>query len=168
MLSNKGFTLIELIVVIAIIGIISTIGVSSFTNYLKIARDSVRIAEVNKIRKALINYKNLYGTNPVDLGNTRNGIGTNCCATCNVWNSEEFEKEFQILINAGLIDKSFPANIGDFCWYDYGWAIVMRTTLETPTEDFLRNSINTCRPFQGSNWCRSDLLTNDYCTCIYP
>ena len=167
-INNKGFTLVELIVVIAVIGIISTIGVASYTNYLKIARDSVRIVEARKVYKALQAYKNLYGTNPIDTGNTRNGIGTSCCATCNTWNVDEFNKEFQILINSGLIDKAPSADLVNFCWFDYGGStgLVMRVSLESATTEFLTTSPNTCRPFSGSNWCRSDLIANDYCTCF--
>lgn len=64
MKTDSGFTLVELIVVIAIIGIISTIGISSFTNYIKIAQDAVRKSDLLQIKKALDAYYALYGSYP--------------------------------------------------------------------------------------------------------
>ncbi|MBI2601176.1 type II secretion system protein [Candidatus Daviesbacteria bacterium] len=45
----KGFTLIELLVVITIIAILATVGVISYTNVQKRARDDRRIQDVNQI-----------------------------------------------------------------------------------------------------------------------
>jgi len=55
-LSTKGFTLIELIVVIAIIGILATIGTSSYSNVLKSSRDTKRKADLKEIQKILFSY----------------------------------------------------------------------------------------------------------------
>ena len=51
--STKWFTLVELIVVITIIGILSTIGFVSYSGYLTGARDSSRIAQLNKLTDSL-------------------------------------------------------------------------------------------------------------------
>ena len=115
---HAGFTLVELIVVIAVIGIISTIGISSFTNYLKIARDAVKKDEVGKVSKALYAYLALYGSMPKDNGGTRVGLGVTCgttqCASC--VGQAEFNNEMALLTNAGLLDKPPTSN---FCWFDY-------------------------------------------------
>lgn len=123
LLSNpKGFTLVELIVVIAVIGIISTIGISSFTNYLKIARDAVKIDEASRVLEALSAYMALYGTMPRDTGGTRVGIGKTCgttqCATC--VGETEFSNEMLILTNSGFLDKPPASN---FCWFDYSGSV---------------------------------------------
>ena len=80
---NLGFTLVELIVVIAVIGIISTIGVSSYINYLKVARDTVRLSHMNETAKAILSYIPLYEMTPdtssygeANAGTTPNGCGT--------------------------------------------------------------------------------------------
>ncbi|NDK10016.1 prepilin-type N-terminal cleavage/methylation domain-containing protein [Candidatus Gracilibacteria bacterium] len=44
--SLRAFTLVELIVVITIIGILSTIGFVSYSNYLKGAQDSNRFSQL--------------------------------------------------------------------------------------------------------------------------
>jgi len=54
---NKGFTLIELIIVISIIGTLSMIGIGSYANVLKKSRDSKRVADMKDIRLALEQYK---------------------------------------------------------------------------------------------------------------
>lgn len=117
-IKNQGFTLIELIVVIAVIGIISTIGVSSFTNYLKIARDEVKKDEVYDVIKALQSYQALYASIPRDSGGSLVGLGVRCgttaCASCA--GQSEFNNEMQILVSAGFLEKAPSSN---FCWFDY-------------------------------------------------
>mgnify|MGYP000167707146 CR=1 FL=1 len=49
---KSGFTLTELIVVIAILAILSAIGFVSFSNYLTQSRDSARVATINDFEKA--------------------------------------------------------------------------------------------------------------------
>ncbi|KKQ83318.1 MAG: hypothetical protein UT04_C0033G0001 [Candidatus Daviesbacteria bacterium GW2011_GWF2_38_7] len=49
----KGFTLIELMVVVTIIAILSVIGISVYTNAQKNARDGIRRAELSSLGKAI-------------------------------------------------------------------------------------------------------------------
>jgi prepilin-type N-terminal cleavage/methylation domain-containing protein len=51
-----GFTLIELMVVVAIIGILMAAGILAFTNAQQNARDSRRRADIDAISKALEQY----------------------------------------------------------------------------------------------------------------
>lgn len=51
--SIKGFTLVELIVVISILVILGTIAFISFSDYSKNARDSVRVTDISNIKKVL-------------------------------------------------------------------------------------------------------------------
>ena len=50
---KTAFTLVELIVVITIVGILSTIGFVSYSNYLTGARDSNRISQMVKITDSM-------------------------------------------------------------------------------------------------------------------
>ena len=56
-MNKKGFTLVELIVVITILAILWTIAFISFQWYTKSSRDSVRISDSKNIEKALELYK---------------------------------------------------------------------------------------------------------------
>src|SRR3989344_4693644 len=51
--SCKGFTLIELMVVVAIIAILSVIGISIYINLQKGVRDGIRRTEINGLAKSI-------------------------------------------------------------------------------------------------------------------
>jgi len=50
---NRAFTLVELIVVIAIIGILATIGVASYSNVLKNSKKTKAAADIKELVQAL-------------------------------------------------------------------------------------------------------------------
>lgn len=56
MRNQKGFTLIELMVVMAVIGILATLSVVGFTSARKSARDTKRTSTINGVRAALESY----------------------------------------------------------------------------------------------------------------
>lgn len=72
-----GFTLIELMVVIAIIAILATIGFAVYRNAQVTARDGKRVADIQEIQKALEQYYAVNGsfsTNLTAIG--ANSIGS--------------------------------------------------------------------------------------------
>jgi hypothetical protein len=75
----------------------------------------------------------------------------------------------QELVTAGLIGKvpEPPDNADSYLYYNYGSGTIgglLVTTLEktTPSNGGVPPS---CRPWTGSNWCRSDTPSNQYCIC---
>ncbi len=69
---KTGFTLIELLISISIIAILSVIGMVSYTNFLKGARDNKRQADLKFIQSALEEYHSdllVYPTAPTVSGN---------------------------------------------------------------------------------------------------
>jgi general secretion pathway protein G len=75
---QKGFTLVELLVAIGIIGILSSIAVVSVSNVRAKARDAKRLADVKQIQTALESYfndQNLYPAETSTLGSaTKNTL----------------------------------------------------------------------------------------------
>lgn len=70
MIKNKknGFTLIELIVVVTIIAVLTVVGVLSYSGTSQKARDSRRMADLEKIRIALELYRQGMGSSyPANL-----------------------------------------------------------------------------------------------------
>ena len=61
---QKGFTLVELLVVITIIAVLSTIGIVMYTTVQRNARDAKRIGDMQAISKALEMYKSVNGSYP--------------------------------------------------------------------------------------------------------
>ena len=64
----RGFTLIEILVVISIIGILATVGLANFMPSLAKGRDAQRLDDARKVIAALEQYKADYGTYPVVVG----------------------------------------------------------------------------------------------------
>jgi len=85
MKKQNGFSLIELMIVIAIIGILSAIAIPSYQNYTKRARFSEVIAATAPYKTA-ISLALQEGFSAKDLNNNNNGIPPEPSATRNLAN----------------------------------------------------------------------------------
>lgn len=63
-MNKKGFTIIELLVVLAAIGLILRLTVSSYTNVGKISRDGKRKSDLESLKTALEQYRSVNGSYP--------------------------------------------------------------------------------------------------------
>jgi len=70
---KKGFTLIELIVVVTIIAILTVVGMISYSGTSRKARDNRRMADLEKIRVALELYRQGTGSTYPSTSNYNNG-----------------------------------------------------------------------------------------------
>ena len=77
---NKGFSLIEMLVVISLVGILMTISLIAFSQVKKNARDNKRKADLEQIRSSLEIYRTDCKTYPQTLsfGGNLTGAETNC------------------------------------------------------------------------------------------
>ncbi len=64
---KKGFTLIELIVVVTIIALVTAVGAVSYAGVTKKSRDSKRMADLEKYRVSLEMARQIGSTYPADL-----------------------------------------------------------------------------------------------------
>ncbi len=71
--SSKGFTLLELLVVIGIIGLLASIIVVNLTGARKRARDTKRIADVRQLQTANEDYYGKNGKYPTTIGDLVTG-----------------------------------------------------------------------------------------------
>lgn len=70
---GSGFTLVELVTVIAILGILSSIAVPAYSRYIEKARITACIAEIRMLEKGIFAYEAANGNLPNNLNNI--GLG---------------------------------------------------------------------------------------------
>ena len=74
MKSQKGFTLVELMVVIAIIGILAAIAVPKLTNSANAAKDAALVADLRTVDSALALYYTTNHSYPADLAAAKTAL----------------------------------------------------------------------------------------------
>ena len=73
--NRLGFTLVEILVVITIIGLLSTIGLTGFQAVTRSGRDALRKTDLEQLRSALEIYKSEENNYPADSGSCSANAG---------------------------------------------------------------------------------------------
>ncbi len=87
---QKGFTMIELLVVISIIGLLASIVLVSFPGAMKSARDARRKSDISQIKTALEVYYEVHGVYPLSGGAMYPNSGWD---NTNDWSWTDFEDD---------------------------------------------------------------------------
>ncbi len=64
---KKGFSFVELLVSVTIIGILATVGIVTYTEFVKSSRDAKRKGDLEQIRGALEMYRSKNSSYPVSI-----------------------------------------------------------------------------------------------------
>ena len=110
---NKGFTLIELMVVISIIGFLASIVLASLNIARSKGRDVQRLSDLHQLQNALELYKNTHGSYPACAS------GNGWCSGCG---NPQFGGALNVLVTEGNIQKipTDPTNNQNGCYtYEY-------------------------------------------------
>lgn len=88
-MQQRGFTLVELLIVIAIIGILSSVVMSSLNSARAKARDANRVASIQEMQKAIESYYADYGVYPGatfgSYARTNDSVNGGACGYNNNW-----------------------------------------------------------------------------------
>lgn len=82
---NHGFTIVELLIVIVIIGILAAITIVAYNGIQVRSRDTIRVSDLRTIHKAIELYKAENGTYPLPANGSMNWTG-NCTTFGSVTN----------------------------------------------------------------------------------
>lgn len=119
---SPGFTLIELMIVIAIVGLISAAAMVGLGNVRSKQRDTRRVANITELQKGLQLYIAQVGNYPTQAG----------CVDGSDTVSTELAAKGLIAANAKLVDPLYPSDAAKCYFYDgNGSKYKLRYTLES-------------------------------------
>ena len=102
---KKGFTLIELMVVIAIIGIVASVVTASLLTARKKGRDGRRVADMNQLKTALELYTNYnFGLYPTTGQGLNQLTGATTCGNAPCMRSIPFPPDLSLQANYDYCD----------------------------------------------------------------
>lgn len=138
--AEQGFTLVELIVVMAIIGAIAGLLLVNFQNARVRSRDAVRKADLRSIKQALQLYYNDNQSFPGDNSGVIAGCGSNGTTSC----TDDFVSGGNVYMSSLPKD---PVNSGNYV-YDYqsssSDSYLLSVHLENASDEDIQKSQDRC------------------------
>ena len=123
---TKAFTLIELLVVVALIGILSAVGIVSYSGYTTSAKQKNAELSLNTINLGLQEYKSSFGSYYSGASTCNSGSSANIVADVLDGQDNLTEQEFQFCISISGSNYTITAKNPDT-----GCEISLNQTLKT-------------------------------------
>jgi len=146
---NKGFTLIEILMVILLIAVLALMGITQFQNYASDAKDATTKANLQVLRRAIATQNaqmrlrcSVTSTSPPPLANlSANDItnGASPCTTSQVTNQQD----------RSFVAGSIPANP----WGSAQSNVISTSALTTSAQRATGNCAGGARAAADDGWC---------------
>jgi len=137
----RGFTLVELLIVMGILGVLTALMIANISSGRERARDAARKADFGNVRTALRIYYNDYQEYPADSGGNIMGCGVGGVLQC-TWAGGSFEADGNSYM------KKLPGNPSG-TEYSYtqnpdGEGFLLQVELESKGDESIAESQNRC------------------------
>ena len=99
---QKGFSLVELLVVVAIIGVLAGVGIVGYQSYTDSAKERVAIANFNSVKRFMETELTLLNNNIQTVSGAINSFDTDCASTTTAYDSEASDKEIGKFLNGAV------------------------------------------------------------------
>lgn len=141
MQDKNGFTIIEIIVVIAIISVLSAIVSGNVVGFMSKARDARRVVDTKEILKALMAYHAQYGCIPITQGSTCLPEGSEFVGDgVQTWDYSSIGDFLPFLVDAGIMGRVPVDPINNevyryryYCYYSGSYGLLLQYYKETGT-----------------------------------
>lgn len=157
MKNQKGFTLVELMVVLAIIGVLSSFGISRYLGAIANARDTIRIGDIRNIETML-------------LWLTQGGVAPN---VTDLQNAIKANNGWELIINPSWLDAAkcidWVGDGGQTCGYKYATCdegFLLQTNFESGSNiTKYKNDEVSGSPTDGTNYDNGNVDTYEIGNC---